>query len=954
MERKVLLVGWDAADWKIIHTLMDADLMPATRKLVENGVMGNLSTLSPVLSPMLWTSIATGKRAYKHGIHGFVEPTPDGSGIQPITSLSRSTKAIWNILCQEGKRCHVVGWWPSSPVEPINGVMVSNHYQRAPGEKSKGWPVLPGSIHPERLSDTLAALRFHPQDVTGEQLLPFIPKGADIDQAKDRRFENVVKILADCTTIQNCATYLMEYEPWDFMAVYFDAIDHFSHGFMKYHPPKLDWVSDSDYEMYKNVVATGYVYHDMMLARLIELAGENVTVMLISDHGFHPDHLRRQELPIEPAGPAVEHREYGILVMQGPGIKCDELVHGASLLDIAPTVLHLFDLPVGEDMDGQVLQSAFADLLEIKAIPSWDHVAGDDGRHSPHRKLDQDESKQAINQLIELGYIDPPSDNKDRAVQEIQDELDYNLARSYMDGELYGEAIPLLSNLYVNNPLEFRFGIQLAICLQALNYVDDLEKLVDNIRSNWGKATEAARTRMQVINQIAVERRTALEGIESNLNGPSDRIFSDQELATIRKIKSLCKGNPSTLDYLAGWVAMSRGNYSTAVEHFNQAKRTSVNVPGFYFYLAEGYRQLCEYEQAIANYERVLELDPENAGAHLGQSRTYLAQKKNKAALNSARTALGLKYHLAPAHYCVGICMFRERKYDEAVRALETAIQINPNFSEAYLVLADIFESNLDNQEVATEYRGLAEELETENQMQIGKSILPPLPVTSESDFFEIFPEFETQNEKRLPSLIQKKAEVVSRDHSPIVIVTGLPRSGTSMVMQMLAAGGIEPYSDGTRTPDQNNPNGYLELEKVKRLAEENDWLDQAAGKCLKVISPLIPFLAQGFDYRVIFVVRDIEEVLASQKRMINRLDGNQSELDDEKLRQYFKEQNTIARNVLEHHQVPFVNVAHSETIAQPSETARKMIEFLDLDLDHAKMSEVVDLSLYRERLAGH
>jgi predicted AlkP superfamily phosphohydrolase/phosphomutase len=110
---KVLLIGWDAADWKLIMPLVEAGKMPHIAKFLQDGVMGNLATLYPILSPMLWTSIATGKRAYKHGVHGFTEPDPQWGGIRPITNLARKTKAIWNILNQEGKRCNVVGWWPS-------------------------------------------------------------------------------------------------------------------------------------------------------------------------------------------------------------------------------------------------------------------------------------------------------------------------------------------------------------------------------------------------------------------------------------------------------------------------------------------------------------------------------------------------------------------------------------------------------------------------------------------------------------------------------------------------------------------------------------------------------------------------------------------------------------------------------------------------------------------------
>src|ERR1700675_2994796 len=95
---RVLLIGWDAADWKVIQPLLDAGQMPNLARLIAQGVRGNLATIYPALSPMLWTSIATGKRAYKHGIHGFTEPAEDGLSILPIGNLGRKTKAFWNIL----------------------------------------------------------------------------------------------------------------------------------------------------------------------------------------------------------------------------------------------------------------------------------------------------------------------------------------------------------------------------------------------------------------------------------------------------------------------------------------------------------------------------------------------------------------------------------------------------------------------------------------------------------------------------------------------------------------------------------------------------------------------------------------------------------------------------------------------------------------------------------------
>ena len=290
--KKVLLIGWDAADWKVAAPMMDAGEMPNLAKLVSGGVMGNMATLFPGLSPMLWTSIATGKRAHKHGIHGFSEPDTQSGGVRPITNLSRKVKAVWNILNQNGLKSNVVGWWPSNPAEPINGVTVSNLFQAAAIRKDGAWPMRPGTVHPPRLAGPMSEFRVRPDEIEGEMLLPFVPHAAEIDQEKDKRLNSIAKILAENASIHAAATATMQLEPWDFTGVYFDGIDHFCHGFMRYHPPQLKSVTDEDFRLYSGVIKAAYQFHDLMLGVYMELAPPETAIMLISDHGFHPDHLR--------------------------------------------------------------------------------------------------------------------------------------------------------------------------------------------------------------------------------------------------------------------------------------------------------------------------------------------------------------------------------------------------------------------------------------------------------------------------------------------------------------------------------------------------------------------------------------------------------------------------------------------------------------------------------------
>jgi predicted AlkP superfamily phosphohydrolase/phosphomutase/tetratricopeptide (TPR) repeat protein len=583
--KKLLLIGWDGADWKVINRLIDAGKMPQLSKFVEQGVMGNLATLYPEFSPILWTSIATGKRPFKHGILGFSEPDPNSGGIRPVSNLSRTTKAIWNILSQTGRKSNVVGWWPSHPAEPINGVMVSNHYHRAVAGLDKPWPISPGTVYPPRLAKDLEGLRVHPEEITQAHLQPFVPELAKIDQDKDKHLVSIAKIIAECSSVHSAATAIMQLEPWDFMAIYYDAIDHFSHGFMNFHPPQMKGVSNELFEMYKGVVEGGYCFHDMMLGTLLDLAGEDTTVIIMSDHGFHPDHLRRRNIPHEPAGAAAQHRQFGILAMKGPGIKKDERIYGASLLDICPTILTCFGLPAGKDMDGRPLVNAFETPPEISSIPSWDDVPGKDGSHPPEVSIDPQEAHEAINQLVALGYIEKPNKNKEKAVAETLREQQYNLARSYMDANLHVAAVPIYEELVEKWPNEYRFGINLVMSYQALEQVGAARSLLENLFALKEKNAAKALGKLKIFNRI--HKNTKLKDL------------SDEDKKELQQMQREAGRRPDTMEYLMGSLLFAEGDEDGALRHFRKVEKMNVRWPGLYIKLGNVYLKMKEWKKAL-------------------------------------------------------------------------------------------------------------------------------------------------------------------------------------------------------------------------------------------------------------------------------------------------------------------------------------------------------------------
>ncbi len=184
-----------------------------------------------------------------------------------------------------------------------------------------------------------------------------------------------------------------------------------------------------------------------------------------------------------------------------------------------------------------------------------------------------------------------------------------------------------------------------------------------------------------------------------------------------------------------------------------------------------------------------------------------------------------------------------------------------------------------------------------------------------------------------------------------VTIVSGLPRSGTSVMMQMLAAGGVQVLADEQRVADEHNPRGYFELEAVRHSRTDQSWLEKAGGKAVKVIHLLLPNLPADREYRVIFMRRDLAEVIASQRAMLQRQGRPGAVLPDSKLAEVFEKQLAEVRQWLgQHSNFQVLEVQHRELIASPQTTAERVAAFLGGGLDVVRMAAVVEPGLYRQR----
>jgi predicted AlkP superfamily phosphohydrolase/phosphomutase/Flp pilus assembly protein TadD len=645
LTQRVLLIGWDAADWQIIHQLLEGGKMPVLQKLIECGISGKIATLQPIISPILWNSIATGKRADKHDILGFVEPSPDGNGIRLVSSTSRKAKAIWNILSQSGLRSGVVNWYASYPAEPIEGAIFTNRFTTMPWEKEKMVPVDSRAVHPPEMIEVANRFRTHPRDITPAQLLPFFPNSKPTDPA-DPRPAMLAKILAECSTTQNAATYLAARDDWDFLAVYYDAIDHAGHGFIEYHPPAMSHVSTEDAAIYGDVVTCMYRFHDMLLGRLLDLVGPETTVLLISDHGFYSDHLRPQVTehfrdPEKKFGPEMNpvawHRPHGVLIGAGKPIKRDELIHGTTLLDIAPTVLALLGLPVPEDMDGRVLTHMFAEPIEIDRIPSYEAVHPKDG---VHRKMSVEESdpwaaRQALDQLAALGYINLPEESDPKKkIAEVSWDRRSNLAQVYFSTGRTRKALEILQEMLAERD-QPHLRCRIALCLIALGRPLEAEEVVTSVALAADKTPLAA--------------------------------------------------------LILGQAKLAQNQTEEALALLEPLQKEAFPLSHLHSVLGQAYLRRGLLAEAEAAFRHALERDDDNAEAHDGLGVVLRRLRRHEDAVYEHTRAASLQHHRPQTHLNLGIALAMSQQFDWAIRAFTIAAELAPNMPLPHRWLSAIY-----------------------------------------------------------------------------------------------------------------------------------------------------------------------------------------------------------------------------------------------------------------------
>jgi predicted AlkP superfamily phosphohydrolase/phosphomutase/Flp pilus assembly protein TadD len=626
---RVLLIGWDAADWKFASPLLEAGKMPNLQRMVEGGVMGNLATLSPILSPILWTTIATGRYADEHGILGFAEPDPASGSARPVRSTSRRCSALWNILSRHGLNVAVVHWLASHPAEQVNGCVVSDHFIAEAVRRVED-PSALQAVWPPDLAADLAPVLVGPRDVTPLQVAPFVNL-ADSAVRADPRTDRLIELLAHTASTHALATLLMQTEPWDFMAVYYEGIDRFSHAFMQYHPPRAPHVPEAEFECFREVMTGCYRFHDMLLGRLLELAGEDTLVLLVSDHGFHSDSLRPGESPaIRDGEPVAWHSRQGLLAASGPGLQPDHLVFGASLLDIAPTILAALGLAVPRDMPGQVLHQMWpAGTLTWDTVPT--HETAEPGPVAADGQAPEDPwaAAQMLRRLIELGYME------DESLEKLLLEKERTLGTVFASTHRPAQAIAHYEAVLRECPEDLDTALALARCLLAVGQ------------------TEAA---------AALTRRV----LETRPEGPGAHLLMARAL-------------------------LLSGDSEAALEHLLTAEQADPRLPHLHTNLGAVHVRRRDWAAAERAFRRALEIDPHTPAACTGLGIALRNQGQAEQAVEALMRSVGLLHHQVEAHLELALSLLDTGRVDWAIRALHTALELDSDDPRAHNLLAAVY-----------------------------------------------------------------------------------------------------------------------------------------------------------------------------------------------------------------------------------------------------------------------
>jgi Flp pilus assembly protein TadD len=406
---RVLIIGLDGADWEIIDRLTAAGRLPNLDRLRREGAWGVLRSEEPLLSPIVWTTIATGRSPSDHGIVGFL--TERNGRTEPVRSDERKVRAFWNVASDLGVPVGVIGWYASWPAEAVRGFLVSDRAGNHQVAGASSSPASSGLASPEDIVPDVERIRAAVDlDVTAASAARFFSPGVSGGRGRisveQERLDTFVGILRTTELYRRLFPILQARFQPVISAVYFEGTDAVGHLFAEYEPPPLPWTTEAQRAELGPAFGRYYEYVDTIVGELVaHLDPVQTTVLIVSDHGFRSGSRR----PLAPSRTAdgnqapLWHRREGIVVLWGRGVRGGTRLPESRIYDVFPTVFRLLGLPLAGTLPGHPIGAALApEILAQPARTVPDYDAAGKRRTTETGDAPSDET---MSKLRALGYV---------------------------------------------------------------------------------------------------------------------------------------------------------------------------------------------------------------------------------------------------------------------------------------------------------------------------------------------------------------------------------------------------------------------------------------------------------------------------------------------------------------------------------------------------------------------
>jgi Flp pilus assembly protein TadD len=404
---RLVVIGLDALDWSIVDDLAKRGLMPKIAGLLNRGTQALENVPAPLISPVVWTTIGTGVPPEVHGVLDFLEADPAGGPPRPTTSRARKVPALWEMAAAAGRTTAVIGWWATYPAQaPPGGTVYSDRLtEQLLGLSSR----VPGLADPPVAENAAGNLAVHAHDVTPAMLAPFLRVDAgelstvlSRTNAWDDPIGGLAKLVAATLTIERLTSRELD-RGTNMVFSYLEGTDTVGHLFGPYRPPALPNTDPALARRFADVVDRYYAHVDEWIGTVVARLGPQDTVVVVSDHGF----AWGADRPRVPAGTHTAtaekwHRPEGVFLAAGPAVRPSATRNRMGVLDVAPSLLALADLPPGTEMPGRVPEW----LLRAPERDSGVHYAALlPPVKAPQAELPPEARKELLAKLRALGYI---------------------------------------------------------------------------------------------------------------------------------------------------------------------------------------------------------------------------------------------------------------------------------------------------------------------------------------------------------------------------------------------------------------------------------------------------------------------------------------------------------------------------------------------------------------------